>query len=429
MVIRKTGTHELPITIFLCGIMILPDGSIQEGATLDDVVIEINGTEANVSARINLNRRTMEFTSELYRNTLKRNAENSVFGVDRSLSLGYRLVTFSIEENADLFSLMGSNKHMVGETVVTLAFYSYSDMVTYAFQFVANELMIPSFITASEEMVVYELANFGGVSYQAVKDDMDLYYTVELDVEEVTFHAEEIISNSNNIELLRTETGEYLPSLECLEKIIFEPSAEDLLFDKYIEISRTHSIYVGSEVGENMIAPLTVVPGIPNSTFRRPCRTFGWTFAWGQWHSGVVTGFAVYHMPQLFSNNTLNYAARFRGVMNVNGQSFIISFQMTHNVWVQFLASTGRVYIFDDRPWNARLSLTPRVWMSTPNNQRGHFTHHAFSSISSASRLSRVMEAALIWIPHVSSGRETWTTLTAARRTTGHWHPTNPCKR
>jgi len=82
------------------------------------------------------------------------------------------------------------------------------------------------------------------------------------------------------------------------------------------------------------------------------------------------------------------------------------------------------VFIFDDRPFNARITFEGTVEFRTPNNQRGRFTHYEYSSTSSASFVNRVLHAVLVWIPNVSSGVETVRILTAARRVTGTLHPT-----
>ena len=132
-------------------------------------------------------------------------------------------------------------------------------------------------------------------------------------------------------------------------------------------------------------------------------------------------------MPAIGSKNTLNYVARFQANTNINwnSQQFIHSFKITHNVWVQYIASSNRVYIIDDRAWNARLDFKATVDLGTPHNKTGHFTHYSPSSVSTKTKVSRIAEVAFQWVPYVSKGKAAWNTLTSAKRTTGNTHPLN----
>jgi hypothetical protein len=381
-------------------------------SVLEHITLRMEGETAEIEATFE--GRVVTFEPQLYQSRLINNAENSIFGIDERVSEGIQLVQFSVEENTEEFSLMLPNLHMIGETVVSLAFYSSIDQITYAYQFVANEISIPKLaetLVDADELAGYELANFGGVPYHELAEEMaSLDVDFDLDVEVVG--VDEVDTLSTDI----TSLSRTLVPPASLSEISYESIKENLLFDSYIERSKEGSIFVGDGRGRNLI------PGIPNSLYRR--QTHGWTTSFGSYVNRVATGYAVFHMPAVgTSRNTLNYVARVQAIYNRNGQDHIHSFMITHNVWIQYIASSNRIFIFDDRPFNARLEFEGTVWMRTPNNENGHFTHNAFSSISSASRLSRVMEAAIIWIPHVSSGRETWSALSSARRATGSWHP------
>jgi hypothetical protein len=377
---------------------------------LEYVNLSINFENANLETIIE--NQVVVFKPRLHQNTLGNNFENSIFGVDETVVSGIQLVRFSVERNTEEFSLIKPNFHMKGKTVVSLGFYSYGNDTTYLYQFAVDELSIPTVGESdlSENILVeHELANFAGKPYQEVSAEMQ-EFEFSFEVENISVTGEQV-NNSRMHDFSKSGNTEF----DILEK-----TPEELLFDQYIEASKKGAISL--ESGRNA---RNVVTGIPDSLYKT--RKSGWTTTAPAYVGGNSIGYAIYHMPAIGSNNTLNYVARVQASTNFNwnSQRFISSFKITHNVWVQYIASSNSVYIFDDRAWNARLDFEAEVFLSTPNNKTGYFTHYSPSSISNNSKLSRIANASIIWIPYVSSGIESWNTLTDAKRVTGTTHPLN----
>jgi len=389
---------------------------IESSSDLNSVLEYVNLSMSAGKAKIEtvIEQEVVIFEPQLHQSMLGNNAENSIFGIDETIVSGIQLVKFSIEKEVEEFSLLKPNFHMRGQTVVSLGFYSNNSDTTYIYQFVANELNALKVITSESELlenelVEYELANFAGKSCQEVSDEMQTF--------EFSFQSEDMpatgeqIDNSRALMFLKAGTPEFN---------ILEKTPEELVFDQYIEASKKGAISLESERNAR-----NVVTGVPNSLYRSS--KSGWTTTAPAYKNGSSIGYVVYHMPAIGSKNTLNYVARFQVNTNINwnSQQFIHSFKITHNVWVQYIASSNRVYIFDDRASNARLDFKPTIYLTAPYNKTGHFTHYSPSSVSTKSKLSRIANAVIIWVPYASKGKAMTDILTSAKRTTGNTHPLN----
>ena len=148
-----------------------------------------------------------------------------------------------------------------------------------------------------------------------------------------------------------------------------------------------------------------LIPDIPNFVYTINSRSHTTLFfAWRNEgpNAARAVGYFVWHIVCWWSGNILNYVARYEALTNFNfhSQRFVMSFIMTHNVWVQFIASSNTVFIFNNNPWQARLTFEPHVAVTACNiSGNGFFTHYSTSSISQAAWMPRIVRAAIAWVP------------------------------
>lgn len=375
--------------------------------TLDSIRLNINGNEAFVETDIN--DKHVVFHPTLHASQLTYNANNTVFGTSSEISENFQLYKFTVEENADGASLMKPNLHMAGNTVVSLAFYSMDDNQIYYFQFICNDIQMPSNLETEPEMAEYEMANFAAQPYEEVKEDLD---SVDLEINE-----DVLVEKPEEMPL-----EEVVPIEEALTDIM-APSKESQKLDAVIK---------RCEDGPVSVDPRSraLVPNIPDSLYKS--QTSGWQTKKNAYvaegsNAKRSNGYVIYHMPDYMSGNALNYAMRYEAVVNYNwsAQRFIHSVRITHNLWVQYIKSQNKTYIFDNRAWNARITTEGTSYVES-TAKKGYFTHFEQSAISQGSMVGKVLNTLISWVPYLGQVQQLSDTFTSGTKiTTGTVQPTS----
>jgi hypothetical protein len=382
--------------------------SIDDESDLNSVLEYVKISVADDSAMIEtvVEGNVVTYSPQLYQNQLGYNAENMAYGIDENLSSNIQLVRFTIEKNATLYSLLTPNQYMIGETVVSLGFYSQSNSTTYTYQFIANELTSLNAVVSDADMVAYELANYGAQPVQSVKQDMESF--------DVTFESETQVESSD------TESGIGISAFSApIVDDNGEPikSEESKLIDQYIEMSKEGPIDLNPR-------NRALVPNIPDYVYSN--NVYGWEgYDPGYNSNGMEIGYVVYHMPMIDFGNVMNYVSRYEVSTNFNisSQQFIHSFTITHNLWIQYFGTTGQSIIFDDRPGNARLVYEIQALDIRSATPSGYFTHMDNTSRLSSSFVSRVVSVAVGWTSVLSNMYDTYLTLSTSQFATGTRHP------
>lgn len=372
--------------------------------TLDKLNLALNGITMNIKTKIDDNE--IEFNPKLHQSTLGYNAENTIFGIDSEISSGYQLTKFTIEKNASTFALMIPNKYMEGNTVVSLAIYNTSSNQNYYFQFIANEynlINIKNDYTDNEKtnLVDYELANFAALPYKRVKQDIE---SLNIEIE--------------NSKTQKTTTSKILSDVSSSQKLNNSTEAE--IIDQLLEQCKNGPIKMSSKA---------LVPDIPDYLYQ--VQNEGWSENKSDYidegtNASRLTGYSIYHMPDSYSGNVLNYVMRYESILNFNwsSQQFIHSFKITHNIWVQYNEGENISYIFDDRDWNSRIITVADVSIKT-DTQDGYFTHFSSSSISQGSLAKKILRAMIAWVPKLSTLATSYDTISSGTKLeTGSLHPT-----
>ncbi|MFI3238758.1 MAG: hypothetical protein R3Y47_12170 [Lachnospiraceae bacterium] len=384
------------------------DSTSDYNAILSNLNIEISGNKAILSAQ--LEEKDMEFEVLFYQSELGYNSSNSMFGLSSEESSGFRLTKFTIENDAHSFNLMAPNADMAGDKVITLGFYNSENENTSYFQFTANELVLPEVTITDEDMFDYELANFSAELYEEVIQDI---YSLDMQVSS-EFTTEGYSNDLNSATLLNDIAS---------EEDYFSDSKEHKYFDYLLEESQNGPISLQTNAR-------SLIDDIPDYLYESD--TYKWTTKAGAYTQETTNvsrsiGYAIYHMPDTFTGNVLNYVMRFEAFSNINfsSQSFIHTYEVTHNVWIQYNEYQDSIYVFDDRAWNARIEAEANTYVESNNND-GYFTHFVSSSISHGSIMTNILRAIIAWVPKLSEAVTSIEEITSGTKiTTGSQHPTD----
>lgn len=377
--------------------------------TLKEVNLSLNDTSVNIQTEIN--GISVEFNPILYKSQLGYNAANTLFGVDSKRSSDFQLTKFTIEKNVGTFSLMEPNEHMVGKTIVSLAIYNINDNQNYYFQFVVDGFNSLDIQDVNYDMIDYELANFAAQPYEKVKSDID-----SLRIE---------IKSESNMEIVEPQNILDSQLSSGFEEVIEIPenSEESRIFDQLIEQSQKGPISMSAQ-------KYALVSDIPDYLYKS--QTYGWEHKYlGYTPEGTNAsrdiGYSIYHMPDTYNGNAMNYVMRYEAVVNYNwsSQQFVHSFKITHNLWIQYISYYNESYIFDDRAWNARIETEANTYVNTSTNN-GYFTHFQTSSVSHGSIVKNIIRAIITWVPKLGEILTSYDEISSGTKLgTGVLHPTD----
>ena len=296
---------------------------------LPELTLAFRGNVAKLSTV--LNGSLVEFNATLNNSQLGFNADNRVFGVSGGQSGGFQLTRFVIEQDSGAFFLVEPNLNLIGRTVVTIVLLDTENDIDYFFQFPADELGLPNIPTArivTNGLIDLELANIAAEPLSVVSESI------------------------------------------VIEGIDITPGGSVVNFE-------------ANDGNDNQISPAMFGGSLLHSS-----RTFGWTHQWLGWknegpNSQRNIGYSIYHMPDNWSGNTMNYVVQYEGLVNFNwdSQQFVSTFMMTHNVWIEFLSHINTTYIFEDKARNARLSIDAEIFVRSLRS--GSFTHFMIPNVSS----------------------------------------------
>lgn len=375
---------------------------------VDRMRLTMDGSIAKIEMKID--EKTIEFRPRLYRSEIVHNSGNTIFGIDFTPSFNFRLTRFTVEDNTEAFNDTYFHKYISGIAKVSLAFYDLDNDKNYYVQFDVDGLDIPN-IQEEADMALYELANFSAIPYEKIEED---FRSLDMECEN-----ELTVSSENSIDFQNFRTDyDFQNDFKELE------DSED---SKAIDLLREYS---KDEHANSSFQLTSLVPNIPDYLYKS--RKYGWEHK----RTGYVTegtnayrdiGYYIYHMPAIDSNNVLNYVMRYEAIANHNtsSQQFVHSFKITHNLWIQYIASSKKIFIFDDRPWNARVEVSVKNHVKT-DTKKGYFTHFQTSSVSYGSFLEKVIRTIIGFVPKLDKVAILYEKFESGTKiVTGSWHPTD----
>lgn len=121
-------------------------------------------------------------------------------------------------------------------------------------------------------------------------------------------------------------------------------------------------------------------------------------------------------MNDSYSGNVLNYVLRYYCTARINwiSNEFENSFNISHNIWVEYLKKSNYVYIFDDRAFNGIISLDAAINLGVDykNDSEGYFVSIMTNANKNGNRVINISRVIIENAPYVSDIPGLWKEFT-----------------
>lgn len=335
----------------------------------------------------------VSFDLEMYPSKMGMDSQNKMIGIEKEkTSDRYSIVRFIIEKDASYLYLFKTNSDLLGKIVVHLGIIDNYTGGIYLTQFEENQFNYDAMYSklsngnyTDTELTDIELGYFSMQTLNELKRSFS-------DVEDMSVRgsASASVSDGNRSETFEDTQGKILDEL----------------------------LNSGTPINLNS---RSLIEDIPDSVYKTQVNG-EWTSEQLDWKNGTQVGYVVYHMKDIGSKNVLNYALRYYATANYNwdAQRFEISYNLTHNMWVQYIAGTNSIVIFDDRPSNARIIVDADLTLrANEEDSLGYFTsvtHNAYKNGNLENKIARFI---ISKVPYLGSAQEMVETLSGAALSTG----------
>ena len=350
---------------------------------------------SQISLKVNNDKITISPT--FYPSQLGPNSNNVLFGIDDKLQGNYILLKLSIESNTNVNSLLQPYQNMAGKTVMSLGLRNTVTSEIYYCQF-----SLENFDFANTYDIASKLWDKNKLSFDDLYNREIAAFTLQtLDEFQEGFR-------SINGQTITSSTG---TTYESNGSFSGSADTQGQEIDQLIQMSKTGpvSIYQKSSTG---IQVQSLVPDVPDYLYKIQ-ENGTWSTDNNSYIDGSYIGYQVYHMNDSITGNAMNYVMRFYSTARINwpSQQFDNSFNLSHNIWVQYFKHDDSVYIFDNRASNARITVDPQVYIKSEDN--GYFTARTQYAHKEGTIFLKIAKAIIGWVPKVSDLYSTYETLTS----------------
>ena len=298
-----------------------------------------------------------------------------------------------LEEKSNGFLLSERNDDLLGHSVASFVFSDDIASVAYVLQFNIDGFPISR---------VFD--SVGNIS----TPDFDSSDIVDLELSYITLMNSEDIRDA--FQAVDGLSGEHsLDDVSPLMDHVFDADEERAVID---ELSTAPVDY--------QYKAASLIPDIPDYLYQKQ-ENGTWTMHnSGYDDRGSGNGYAIYHMNDPISRNVQNYVLRFymttfRQDGAPDGQ-LETSFCLSHNLWVQYVGSTGRVFIFDDRSSNARLLVSPSLYYEVQDNPQyaaGYILSCEMYGVKNASPIKKFARLLVEYVPKLNDVQRIYETYTS----------------
>ena len=366
--------------------------------TLDNLKLTTEGTFLSVQTSID--GENIQFNTMLYPSQLGNDTQNKMIGVvQNDGNQQYKILKLTIEKNANESTLLAPNMYLSGKTVISFAVYNIKSLEEYYVQFSIDNYDFDT---------VYNNAklNLENIDKDEVLDTEIAYYVLE--------PKEQFIESFNSIEEIKFHNSAIASEQQSEKNMDMVQDIEGKTINQLIEISKTKPI----DLSRNTYG---LIPNIPDSLYKK--QTNGtWTNGdTGYDSNGNLVGYTIYHMNDPYSGNVLNYVlryfctSRFKWIVDEFGTSFNLS----HNIWVQYIKSSNSVSVFDDRASNARIVISPEIHLKvdTSKDRDGYFISRKTNACKNGSIAKNIAQVIIGYVPYLSDINNIYQTLTSTTST------------
>lgn len=354
----------------------------------EEVSMRVEGNTIQVGMHVNGD--NVAFALMMYPSKLGVDSQNRMIGVENeSSSSRYSIIRFVIEKEASHMYLFKPNSAWLGKTVVNLGIADNENGKVYVVQFNTDQFDFET---------MYNSISPGGYSDRELLDKEISYFSLQTPSE-----IENSFKKINEI----TVKGSGFGSGENVEK--FEDT-EGTFLDELVDSGEFVNVN-----SRNLVAD------IPDYLYETQ-ENGEWTIDKHDWSNGTQVGYMVFHMNDPMTQNVLNYAARYYATAAYNWPSerFDISFNLTHNLWVQYIHATGNIGFFDDRPSNGRIVIDADIYLkANEGGSTGYFTQVTHNAYKEGNILGKVARFLVSKVPYVGGIQGALEALSGAALSTG----------
>lgn len=372
--------------------------------TLDDMNYTFNNINLKADSNLlsintNINNEHLKFDIILYPSQIKNdNIKNKLIGIIKNSNTdNYEILKLTIEKNADESSLLIPNMKLYGKTVVSFAVYNKTSLEEYYVQFEIDNYDFDNIYSIAEDFL-----NDHNINTDELFDTEIAYFSLT--------PKEKFISTFNEIDKMEFKNSNTVSVYDNLIKntnIIEDLEGKNI--NKLIEISKEQPISLSQST-------YSLIPDIPDYLYKKQLNG-SWTNGnTGYDSNGNIVGYIIYHMNDPYSGNVMNYVLRYycTARINWNSNEFENSFNISHNIWVQYIKGNNSVYVFDDRAWNGRILVDAKINLAVnpKNDSKGYFVSRMTNANKNGSKISRISRIIIENAPYVSAGPGLWETFT-----------------
>ncbi|MFR4987167.1 MAG: hypothetical protein ACLUCH_07220 [Lachnospirales bacterium] len=387
----------------LLGVRRMPNDKEKIIETLDDMNytldnIELKTTSNFLSIKTNINNENLQFDTILYPSQVGNNTENRMIGIiNNNNNDKYDILKLTIEKNADESTLLIPNMYLYGKTVVSFAVYNKMSLEEYYVQFAIDDYDFDT------------IYNIGTLYLNQNNVDKDELFNIE--VAYFTLNPKkDFINTFNSIEEMEFGNSTSVSVYNQFgkdENIIQD--LEGKFIDQIIDISKEEPIDLSQTT-------YSLIQDIPDYLYKTQVNGKWTNGDTGYDSRGNLVGYTIYHMNDSYSGNVLNYVLRYycANRINWNSNEFETSFNLSHNIWVEYIKNSNSVYIFDDRASNARILIDPTIKMSVNTNKdkSGYFVSRMTNAHKNGSKAKNIAEIVIGYVPYISDIYKSYQTFT-----------------
>ncbi len=273
------------------------------------------------------------FSLKIYPSTMGMDCANKIIGVEQdNLSNRYRIARFIIEKSASHLYLFKPNSDLLNKTIVHLGIIDTTTGEVYLTQFAGNQF--------DYDTMYSKLSNGSYTDTELANIELSYFSMQTLSELECSF------SNVENM----TVSGSGSVSVNDVSSNKQFEDTQGKILDEIENIP--DSVYAAQENGK-------------------------WTQNTLDWEDGAQVGYLVYHMNDIGTGNVLNYVLRYYIAANCNwdSQSFDISYNLTHHLWIQSWSESNAIIIQNIQPSDARILADADLTLIANEGDRlGYFT-------------------------------------------------------
>lgn len=364
--------------------------------------VELTLNNNTLSIQTNIDNNELDFEMVLYPSQMQINANNKLLAISNNNSnTEFEILKFTIEKNADESNLLETNIELKGKTVVSFAIYNTTTLEEYYVQFPIEDLDFERVYDDadfhfSEDNIDTDVVLNTEIAYFSLQplDDFTQSFSTIDDMNFGNSESASVDNEDSNSELIQDLQGETL--------------------DRMIEDSKNEPIDLSLQT-------YSLISNIPDSVYKKQTNGTWTNSTTGYDKEGNMVGYTVYHMNDSYSGNVMNYVLRYycTSKFEWNSNEFQTSFNLSHNVWVQYIKSKNSVVVFDDRASNARIKISPEIHISvdTSEDKDGYFVSRVTNAYKNGSMATKIARLIIGYVPYLKDVDKIYTTLSDKKYT------------